>query len=527
LLNVMAPDSGIYGAIADKDKQAIGNAFARTMNKHADDFNHYGAMDKAFLNMMKYNLGGFLIEWASIKGNVVTNTEAGTAQLEAAVIFQGNDVVAIDMYNVLWDVAVHPTEIYIKGEYFATVEKVTPFRLKKMQADGEISGINRVEAKQQAEFKYYKEKPNTRGSVGSGGSTTDWVSTLSAGAIKELGIGYERVNFYCWLVPKDFGLGKASTLSIWRLTMIADEIVDAKQMENAHSWLPCAFGMPIDDMHLFETKTYAERLMPLQRFISFKLNVHQRSDRKRLTGVTVYDARVIPLGEQSAEDLAGGSIPAKPVGQDRDLRKSVLQLNDAPDTTNTMRDIDSAEGLMQKILPTEAAKQIASLERATQYQAAATVQSSNRRNQKIAKVINAQAMWPLRMIQLYNIFQFQPSIEIYNEETRKNEDIQPEQFRSANIQFAISDGLKGTDRLLIVESMRDVINMMLQSQVAQERIDVVKVIDYWTNLIGDKTDFSSFAFESPLDALSPEQKDLAMKLLQQYAQSQGGTEDAA
>ena len=63
----------------------------------------------------------------------------------------------------------------------------------------------------------------------------------------------------------------------------------------------------------------------------------------------------------------------------------------------------------------------------------------------------------------------------------------------------------------------------MQSQAAANQIDVVAVIDYWTGLLGDNTDFTQFRIESPIDTLPVEQKDLAFQLLQQaLAAPQGG-----
>ena len=265
--------------------------------------------------------------------------------------------------------------------------------------------------------------------------------------------------------------------------------------------------------------------MPTQRFASFQLNIHQRAARKALYGLTIYDAQIIPLGE--ADDLQGGQIAAKPTGQDRDLRKSILFHNDTPDTSKTMDDIARADAIAQKLLPTDMQNQVASLERATQYQAAAVVQGSNRRNHKNSKLVNSQCMMTLRAMLMANVFQFQESV-ILLDDNGKEIEINPSQFRETKIEFAISDGLKGTDRLLVVESIKEILRFLLQSPTAAQQIDIIAVIDYWTDLLGDSTDFNQFKIESPLDALGPEEKQVALQLYQQFLEQQkGGGANAA
>jgi hypothetical protein len=224
--------------------------------------------------------------------------------------------------------------------------------------------------------------------------------------------------------------------------------------------------------------------------------------------------------DQDDIDLAGGKIPATgtAAGQETDLRKAIVQFTDGPDTSRTMEDVERMDGLMQKIMPTDILKQVANLERATQFQAAATVQGANRRNLKIAKVINAHAMNRSRRMQTYNI------VEILGPDGTIIE-VNPNQFRNARIELTISDGLKGLDRLSLIMSIKEVLNSILQSQEASNRFDVVALINYWTSLLGDNTDFKQFEAVHPIDRLSPQEKDAAMQLLQQA--SQGGPPQGA
>jgi len=62
--------------------------------------------------------------------------------------------------------------------------------------------------------------------------------------------------------------------------------------------------------------------------------------------------------------------------------------------------------------------------------------------------------------------------------------------------------------------------MMLQSQIAGTKIDIVAIIDYWTSLLGEKTDFTQFKITDVLDTLNPEQRQVAVQLFEQFAQQQ-------
>jgi hypothetical protein len=529
LLSVIAPDSGIYEALAEKEKQQTASAFAQLMNQHAQDFGHYRNLAASFSSMLRYNLGGFIVEWAKVHGNIIENTNAGGFTVKQGVVKQGNSIEALDMYNFIWDISVNPVDLSKKGEFFAIVQRKTTFTINRMFENEELFGKDRLPENfgSVAFTSYYRARP-TIATGNNGLNMTDWSEVLSAGVVSgEIGSSVELIHYYGWLSPAKFGLNAEKKMQIWRFAILNSKyICDAEQLNNAHGVLPVAIGMPFEDGNLLQTKSAAEKLIPLQRFASFQMNVHQRSARKKLYGITFYDKKVIPLDELG--DMVAGTVPVKPNGQDFDIRKAVYQINDGPDTARTLNDIEAVDTLMQKILPTSIAKQVADLERATMYQAAATVQGANRRNLKMAKLINDQCMNPARDMQMYNIFQYQDSMEIVDETGEKIQ-INPSEFRNANLQFVISEGMKGIDKLMIQVGLKDLINVMLQSPNLQGQVDLVGVIDYWLSMLGDRTDFTQFKFKTQFDALPPDQKNIAFQLLQNYAQQQqaGGGNNGA
>ena len=524
-LSVVAPESGMYNATAPKDKQDVAKSFARLMNQHAEDFGHFLAYARAGFDAIKYNFGGLFVEWREVYGNVLVNGNDGGASVKHEVAKSGNALVPIDPYNFLWDLSVSPEKLITHGEYCADVKLVSDFTLEKMADDQEI-WLTPAMRKQlvTTEQSYYRQRPEV--SRYQDTSAPTWVQVLSYGRNNNeptLGASFELITMYCVIKPNKFGLSNIKTREIWRLTILNSKyIVAAERMNNAHGMLPVAISMPIADGFDLQTKGHGEMLIPLQRFASFQMNIHQRSARKKLYGMTIYNQRVLPLLDKDDADLLGGKIPAKPSSDDYDLNKAIKQINDGPDTTKTMQDIAGVNDLMQRLLPTEMLRQVSDLQRATEYQAAATVQAGHRREHKITKTINQQMLVPVRHMQMYNVFQYQEAVEIVDD-NGETIPVNPSQFRGAGIRYIIGDGLKGIDRMLVISHLKDIINIMLQNPDIQKRVDIVEVINYWTTMLGDETDFKQFAFKSPLDALPPEMKNLAFQLLQQALQQmQGG-----
>lgn len=529
LLAVLAPDEGMYSALAPVEKQAVAKGFASVMNKNGQTFGHYQQYARLMFNALKYNFAPLGVEWERIEGNIVGNSELKTAEIKRGLIRDGNRLDAFDPYNFFYDVSVHPTALPLRGEFFANATLETPFRIKKMQFDGELFGVDRFVGHAQFSHKYFRQPPVTNPTVSSGTTAPNWFDIMGGEGSTKVGTAIELVNFTCWIDPAQFGLSKnqpkpekKGELQIWRFTLAdGNYIASATHLDNAHEMLPCGVAMPWDDNLGVNAKSYAEMLIPYQRFSSFQLNIHQRASRKALYGLNFYNRHKIPLFEHS--DGIAGSIPVNNVD---DIRKHFLNINDAPNTENTLRDIQTMDGLMQKILPTDLLKQVTDLERATRYQAAATVQGANRRNLKIAKITDSQCLSHVRMMQMYNIFQYQQAMDIIDPQSGKLVSVDPAEFREAGIEFEISDGLRGMDKLALIEGIKEVIGFIAQSQRANEEINIVDVINYWTGLMGDKTDFSQFKFATPFDKLDMEQKNMAFQLLQQ-AMQQAAAQEAA
>ena len=111
----------------------------------------------------------------------------------------------------------------------------------------------------------------------------------------------------------------------------------------------------------------------------------------------------------------------------------------------------------------------------------------------------------------------QPQVEIIDNDTGDVIQVKPDELRAAKIEFTLSDGLKGIDKMLVTQSLKEIINMLLQSQVARD-YDMGAIIDYFLELSGERLDFTQFKYQSPLDALPPEYKELAFMLLKSMDQ---------
>ena len=146
---------------------------------------------------------------------------------------------------------------------------------------------------------------------------------------------------------------------------------------------------------------------------------------------------------------------------------------------------------MQNILPTDMLRQVTDLQRATRYQAAATVQASNRRGHKLAMLIDDQVLSRMRDQLVWNIKQFQKNITLIQDDGTPIEFI-PEQVADMDIGFNIGHGIKGLDRLIATDVLLEIVTRVMQSQEAMMQFDIAKLLNYVTSVAGDTTDLTQF-----------------------------------
>lgn len=506
LMSVFAPEMNMFIATSNAEKQSVAEGLTNEVGRQGQTLMYYREVAKMCLNALKYNFGGVSVNWEEQTG-VVFQPDGANGQLKKASgqLWAGNVLKSIDPYNFLYDTSVHPVDLPLRGEYFAEVIPITPFRVRRYNAQKILFGIERyintfAPLSGTDSGTFYVAPPVVREpyelNVSQG--NTNWRQILAPGGpARSSQPGIELVWFTTWIVPKEFDLSDSPEMELYRIGMANGKYITASvKIEDSHGQLPCAMATPIEDALNNDQRTYAEQLLPLQQFASFLMNTHIDATRKAIYGITVFDSNLFPGLDLSTEDLIGMRIPMKSSATGIDIDKAFRHYNDAPQTDQNVAMIGSIVDLMQKILPTNQAQQVADLERATEYQAAATVQASSRRNLKIARLINDQCLSVVKFQMMYNIYAKMTVIEYYDQQGKKQQ-ITPQQLLEAKIEFDIGTGLKGIDRLQQVSIFKEIMGYLFQMKDIGAQVDVLKLLSYVTQIAGFKSDLSQFRVAQP------------------------------
>jgi hypothetical protein len=513
-MSLFAPETNMFVASAGKDKQPIAEGLTKEVGKQGQKLQYFRQVAKFVLNGFKYNFGALSCNWEQQTGTVFTANTAtdGTAAIPGQLVktqgllWQGNVIKSCDTYNFLYDTSVHPVDLPLRGEYFAEIEATTAFRVRRMNEQKILFGIERyvndIAPLASADSgTFYMIPPIVREPIqyDTALGMINWQQILAPGGpARESQLGIELDWFTGWVKPQEYSLSDATSLELWRICVANGKyITSAVHLEDSHGQLPVAVTTPIEDDLRNDQRTYAEMLLPLQQFASFLLNTHVDASRKAIYGITVFDQNLFPGIDLSTEDLIGMRIPMKSSATGIDIDKAFRHYNAAPQTDQNVDMVAKIVDIMQKIMPTNQAQQVADLERATEYQAAATVQSSNRRNLKIARLINDQALSVIKFQMMYNIFAKMTVIEYVNGDGQKQQ-ITPQQLVDADIEFDIGTGLKGIDRLMQVSIFKDVMSYLFQVKDIGNQVDLLALLSYVTEIAGFETDLTQFK-------LTPEQ----------------------
>ena len=497
-----SPNRGMFYHTGKPDEAQASSQIVTLMNNHAIYAGYYRETLLTCLNVMKYNLGGFEVNWATDSGPKLAKNNEGNDVLTVETKWQGNRIGALDMYNTFWDPSVHPTKLAVEGEWCAKTEMRSHYWLKSKAAAALFFNVEDLLEKDSglSQTVYYRNPPQaaklTEDQMTASFDYSSWFSETPDYAQSS---GFELTTVYIKLNPTEFGLIEGrdkqlrSRYEIWRFTICNNErIIDATYMNNIHGNLPFFFGVINDDLMGQSQKAVSEIITPLQDFASFLLNIHVQSNRKNVWGLTVYDPTVVDLGAMPPGEV-NAKIPVKASGYGKDLRQAIWTNQTQLDTKQTLGDLEAVMGLINQFFPTQSLpSQIASIDRAVDSQVAAVQQGANRRMHKTARLLDDTLFRGMRFACYYNIVQYQPDNATVNDFYGREVTIDLSTLRQTDLPFIIGQGLKALDRQAAASALQNLIYALIQNPMAAQRIDLIALIDYWTNMLDIDVDMTKF-----------------------------------
>lgn len=525
LLDMLVPTDKMYEPFGNAESQSAAIAVTSELNKSADKFSHINEYHKMFSDALRYDLGGCEVSWTRVIGDQLGTDElTGESKIiPNSLIFQGNRLKALDMRNTFYDLTVTPEQVSTNGSYAGYVDILGISQFNELIDQGEVNveyvndswtpvnGLVKYNFKPELRTPATSEKETSRQNL-------DSLFGVNGSPDKAIYL----ITVYIKLRAKLFNLDTADGQSIWKFTLIGDRIIGAKRLDNVHNRLPIILTSATCDSLGDSMISFSETLIPMQNFASFLINSKQRGYRKQLYGLTFYDKNKIDMRQvlSSTEDnrFENAYIPVD-VSDGGSVGQCVQSFNDAPDTSATMADLGSVVELMQTLLPTDSRKSLANLSRVSQWQAQRTVRETDKRTIKIGRLFNSSLISPIIYQSVYNILQYLSEV-VVRQDDGSLVNVNITELRGQDIELKISSALRGIDKDLAADRLRDVINSLIQVPNISSDVNIIGLVRYWSTLMGLNIDLAQFKIDSPFDKLTPEQKQAAYQLLMAYVQQQ-------
>jgi hypothetical protein len=526
-----SPNRGMFYHTGKPDEASEANQIVTLMNNHAIYAGYYRETLLAVFNIMKYNLGGFTAFWAQDSGPKLSKDGTGNDVLTVETKWQGNRVTALDMYNTMWDPSCHPTKVHVEGEFCAWTEMRSHYWLKSKCAAGVYYNCEEILEQDNglSQTVYYRNPPQAaKLTEDQMMASIDYSSWFAESPDYAQNSGFEITTIHIRLNPTEFGLvtGAAKATrnryEVWRITLVNNEkIIDCTYMNNIHGNLPIHLGVINDDLMGQSQKSVSEIITPLQDFASFLLNIHVQANRKNVWGLTVYDPTVVDLGAIPAGEV-NARVPTKAAGYGKDLRQSIWTNQTQLDTKQTLQDLGMVMDIINQFFPTQSLPgQIASIDRAVDSQVAAVQQGANRRMHKTARLLDDTLFRGMRFTCYYNIIQYQPDNQTVNDFYGREVTIDLSKLRLTDLPFIIGQGLKALDRQAAAQALQNLIYALIQNPMAAQRLDLIALIDYWTNMLDIDVDMTQFHLQQGQPSQTGPNAEQAAGVGEPPAQGQG------
>lgn len=510
-----APGKAMFYHTGKPDETEPASQMVLLMNNHAVYTGFYRHLYQGCWAMLKYNLGGFRMGWETEYGPKFAATPDNKVDVTNEAVWSGNKAHACDMYNTIMDPSVHPVMVHKDGEYAGYVAirshywlsqramTSTYFNLDEELNNSATSGMNTTI--------FYRHPPAEAEMDSDESTSSNWITKLSDSPIGADRNGYEILEVDIRLNPTQFGLVESNQRTerdryeIWRLTFLSNKrLIGASRLNNVHNHIAYYFGMVNDDGMERQQKSTAEIMSPFQNFASHVMNIHIQATRKKLFGLTCYDPSVIDLSQIPEGEIVG-FVPAIKTGMGKNLNEAIWQDRGDIDTEKSLEDLKAIMDIVNIFFPVQALpSQIAGMDRAVSGQVQAVQQGVNRRMQKSATLLDSTCLRPLRFGLYYNILQYQADAVEITDFRGRTVTVNLSELRMTDLPFIIGMGLKAIDRQMVADRLQQVIFALIQNPNSAAQINVLGLIDFWTDMLDIDLDMNQFKLAPPPAPASPD-----------------------
>lgn len=457
-----------------------------------------GQLIKAFRDGFKYNLMGMEVQWAKeTVASMVSDLGRtdGNGNRADSVIWQGNKLRRMDLYNTFFDARVSATEIAEFGEFCGYNEilgrvayKKFIHRLSHRQNIAESLVAGTCEAVTGNSYRgYYLPDINQEALLdikGPGGFDWGcWAGYERDGKVKDYKNAYLVTTFYARIIPEEMGMRGVpgpKTPQVWKFIIVnGATIIFCERCTNAHDKLPIVFGQPLDDGLGYQTKSFAQNIEAFQAMTTALANSTIASRRRAISDRKIFDpSRISPSAINNPNPDA--NIPVRPSAYGRNVAEAVYAFPFRDDQFQiNSQELQFYMAMADKTSGHNPARQGQFVKgNKTRYEYADVMSNANGRDQLISIAIEEGFLAPIKDMLLLNVLQYQSAGSVTNPSTGEAALVNPVDLRKAALVMKVSDGLSPSDKLVDGETLSSAIQLLTQMPEAGSGFNVPDMVTY-------------------------------------------------
>jgi hypothetical protein len=449
-----------------------------------------------FRNGAKHNLAALEVDWKRVV-TAALETDLGISSTQAIpkeIIWEGNSIRNLDLYNTFWDTRVDPVDVPAKGEFAGFTELMSRVALKQFlnslpyntnvtaAFESTVGGNGHTYYTPILNPNCFKSDKDMYGIAGSGMDWEAWVTASKSEVKIDYKNMYEVSTIYARIIPSDFNIRVpyAGTPQVWKFIIVNHNvIVYSERQTNAHGLIPILFSQPNADGLGHQTKSLAENVAPFQSIASAMWNSVIAARRRAISDRGIYDPSKIDAKHINSDNPAA-KIPVRPSAYGKPVSDSYYPIPFRDDQSGIL--MQESQSVIQMANLVSGQNQVRQGQfvkgNKTRQEFDTVMGNANGRDQSTSMLYESQLFTPLKEIIKLNILQYQGGTSIYNREQNKVIEIDPIKLRKAITAFKMADGLLPTDKLINGDTLRQALQAISTSPQLNADYNVGQAFSY-------------------------------------------------
>ena len=343
-----------------------------------------------FKDITRYGFGAMSIRWKKREKQV---------RGDFKLVYDGNEYDNVDPYLFLPDPDA-PLDAPNESLYTGYVE-LTNYNQLLMEEDQDFTGemfnaryLEQMDGQSNIVAKNYSGRSDKYGHIARSKSTHKPV---------------DIVHMWCLLSPKEYNIGRNDTPEWWLISVAADSVVVSCQpMDQTEYDIPLVVGAPDTDGYSSFPISRVETDFGMQEAVDYLMSSHIANVRKAVNDMFIVDPNKINMRDL-VDPRPGKLIRMKSDAWGGDIKSAIHQFPVNDVTRGNLNDINNLLDLNNRFIgPSDSISGHwrKGSERVSATEAQGTMQSALSRLERMATLVQYQAMLPLAQMTAYNVQNF-------------------------------------------------------------------------------------------------------------------------